>query len=984
MAQPSQPKSIRPAAPRSPAASVNAAAVLNKQLVTTQNQWTAKAKATIQKGTQEQGLRTQISKESQSLLNAALADFSSPQGQQGPLDEDDGLEDEHVKKQQRRQHEATVPPRVSGAASSKLKSAREELPSFKFRSQILEAISKHSVIIIQGETGCGKTTQVGQFIVEDAAEKGTPCSVVCTQPRRLSAIGVADRVADERGERIGGTIGYSVRQESKAGPDTHLLFCTTGILLRRLENDGDLAGTTHVVVDEVHERGVESDFLLLALRDISSRRKVLKIVLMSATMDKDLFGRYFGNAPGIEIPGRTFPVQAFFLEDALKITKHVVDPNADWAEGGCKGKGKGTQASKNKSHDDARKLEDMDQVQSRYRSYNHLVQDALRDMDQDAVNYDLLVSVIEGTTLQDLAKYDERAVGRPTGVLVFLSGAKEIETVQRKLLSLPEFQEEPARSWVLPLHGGMPTDEQKKVFAHAPADIRKIVLSTNVAETSVTIEDIGFVVDTCRMKEMRFDAVRRMSSLEDTVVSRTNARQRRGRAGRVAPGVAVHLGLTRYRHDKKVDDHQPPEVLRVPLEQLILRIHATGMHQRDTTGKAASVCARLLEPPDPISVKKSVEVLVRLGALKVDPKTERESLTPLGKNLVNLPLDASLGKLVVYGGAFGAAAMDAALTVAAALTSRNPFVASKDVQQEANKMKKNFADKMVEGPIGLSDHLAVLCAYSEWDALPHTGDDRHRFCRKNHLAIKTLQGMSETKRSLLEALSEVGFAGKRLRAKGVAKLGREYGNDGVLMALDRSGTHAPCPPALVSALLCAALFPKVATARMPKTWKTTTESGKPKFEVKDEGNGQPVEVKIDRNSVFANESMHCLSSPYLVYRELKRCNEFTILICDVTPVTPLALALFGGPLAIDENMHDKLTVDGWIKLAVPSKLHEPLLETRRRLDTLLDRWVAKSGKDCGEAHQEMMADSGGTVELSATLKAIVELISNSEVETGGI
>jgi len=961
MAQPPQPKSIRPAATSRPAASANV---------------TAKAKATTQKGKQEQGVKTKISKESQSLLNAALADSSSLQGQKGPLDEDDALEDEPVRKQQRRKHEATVPPRVSDKASRKFKTAREDLPSFQFRSQILEAISKHPVIVIQGETGCGKTTQVGQFIVEDAAEKGTPCSVVCTQPRRLSAIAVAGRVADERGEMIGATIGYSVKNESKARHNTHLLFCTTGILLRRLENDGDLAGTTHVVVDEVHERGVESDFLLLALRDISSFRKDLKIVLMSATMDKDLFGRYFENAPGIEIPGRTFTVQHFFLEDALQITKHVVDPNADWA------KGKGTQASKGKDHDDARKLEDMSQVQSRYGKYHPRVQDALRAMDQDAVNYDLLVSVIEGTTLQDLAKSEEGDVWRPTGVLVFLSGVKEIETAQQKLLSLPEFQEEPARSWVLPLHGGMPTDEQNKVFERAPTGVRKIVLSTNVAETSVTIDAIGFVVDTCRMKEMRFDAVRRMLSLEDTVVSRANARQRSGRAGRVAPGVAVHLGLTRHRHDQKVDDHQKPEVLRVPLEQLILRIHATGMHQRDTTGKAASVCARLLEPPDHLAVKKSVEELVRLGALKVDPETERESLTPLGKHLVNLPLDISLGKLVLYGCAFGPAATDAALTVAAALTSRNPFVkliADKhERKEEADKMKKNFADKMVEGPIGPSDHLAVLRAYNEWDALPRAGKERQKFCSNSYLNMKTLQEMSETKRSLLETLSEVGFAGNRFRAKDVANLGLRFGNDGVLRALDPRGTCKPCPPVLVSALLCTALFPKVATARIPKTCSATEWT--PKFDLPDAENGSPIEVKIDRESVCANESIQFLSVPYLVYQQLQRCSDYVTVVRDVTPVTPLALALFGGQLAIDANTPDTLTVGGWIKLTLPSKFHAPLLEIRRRLDTLLERWVAKSGEDCGEAHQEMMADSGGTELLSD----IVELISKSGLESEGI
>ena len=161
------------------------------------------------------------------------------------------------------------------------------------------------------------------------------------------------------------------------------------------------------------------------------------------------------------------------------------------------------------------------------------------------------------------------------------------------------------------------TYEQREVFEHPPPGVRKIVLSTNVAETSVTIDDIGYVLDACRMKEMRYDAVRRMSSLEDTVVSRTNARQRRGRAGRVAPGLAIHLGLTRHRHDQLIDDHQPPEVRRVPLEQLVLRIHATRLHEQSRTGKAIEVCRELLEPPAHSAVEKAVEQLMRLGAIEV-------------------------------------------------------------------------------------------------------------------------------------------------------------------------------------------------------------------------------------------------------------------------------------------------------------------------------------------------------------------------------
>jgi HrpA-like RNA helicase len=156
---------------------------------------------------------------------------------------------------------------------------------------------------------------VPQFILDDADARGARCSIVCTQPRRISAIGVAQRVADERCERLGATVGYSIRMEAKTSAATRLLFCTTGILLRRLEEDQELAGTTHVLVDEVHERSMESDFLLMTLRDLTARRKDLRVVLMSATIEASLFSDYFGQSrtPTISIPGRTFPVTALFL-----------------------------------------------------------------------------------------------------------------------------------------------------------------------------------------------------------------------------------------------------------------------------------------------------------------------------------------------------------------------------------------------------------------------------------------------------------------------------------------------------------------------------------------------------------------------------------------------------------------------------------------------------------------------------------------------
>ncbi|KAG6465803.1 hypothetical protein O3G_MSEX015402 [Manduca sexta] len=226
---------------------------------------------------------------------------------------------------------------------NKFMSDRKKLPAWQKRDEILNSMKKSQIIVISGETGCGKSTQVPQYILDDWLDGfnngGTEhVEIVCTQPRRISAIGVAERVADERVEKIGQVVGYQIRLESKVSSKTRLTFCTTGILLRRLEYDPKLTSVTHIVVDEVHERSEESDFLLLILRDLVKVRKDLTVILMSATLNADLFSDYFGNIPILEIPGRTFPVEQFFLEEVMDMTNYVMEENGPYARKVKKGK----------------------------------------------------------------------------------------------------------------------------------------------------------------------------------------------------------------------------------------------------------------------------------------------------------------------------------------------------------------------------------------------------------------------------------------------------------------------------------------------------------------------------------------------------------------------------------------------------------------------------------------------------------------------
>jgi len=457
-----------------------------------------------------------------------------------------------------------VPPVVPNGGP--LRQVRESLPVYAYRDKFLEASSVHNVLIVEGDTGCGKTTQFPQYILEAASESGTPCSIVVTQPRRISAIGVAERVAEERGERCGDCVGYSIRLKSRASASTALLFCTLGVLLRRLEADPELLGATHVFVDEVHERSVEVDLVLLALLDLRQRRPELRIILMSATLDGDLLSRYFDGAPSLKVPGRTFPVTALFLEDALEITKHTVDRFAEWAarvrSGNLRYTGRSSYSGGQSQtvELESSRIEDLSPhaVKERYFRYSGSVQSALAALDPDAVNYELAAQLVTHFLTQPVPE-GPRGQKLPA-ILVFLSGAREIQKMRSALFSVsPNLAKEPMCSWILVLHSSLSPEEQRRVFEHPPPKARKVILATNIAEASITIDDVGVVVDTARVKELRYDSARRLASLEDVFVSRTSARQRRGRAGRVAPGTCVHL-VTKYSHDRLLGDRPSAEV----------------------------------------------------------------------------------------------------------------------------------------------------------------------------------------------------------------------------------------------------------------------------------------------------------------------------------------------------------------------------------------------------------------------------------------
>ncbi|VAH16222.1 unnamed protein product [Triticum turgidum subsp. durum] len=474
-----------------------------------------------------------------------------------------------------------------------MQSFREKLPAFKAREEFLKAVAANQVLVISGETGCGKTTQLPQFILEEEIDnlRGADCSIICTQPRRISAISVAARVGSERGEELGETVGYQIRLESKRSTQTRLLFCTTGVLLRKLVQEPDLVGVSHLLVDEIHERGMSEDFLIIILRDLLPRRPDLRLVLMSATINAELFSKYFGDAPIMHIPGFTFPVAELFLEDILEKTQYKIKSERDNFQGNSRKK----RLASVKNDPLADIFEDVD-ISKEYGNYSITTRQSLEAWSVTELD----LSLVEGT-IEYICRHEGEGA-----ILVFLTGWDEISKLLDKIKG-NNLLGNSNKFLVLPLHGSMPTVNQREIFDRAPANMRKIVLATNIAESSITIDDVVYVIDCGKAKETSYDALNKLACLLPSWISKASAHQRRGRAGRVQPGVCYRL-YPEVIH-AAMPQFQLPEILRTPLQELCLTIKSLQL------GAVASFLAKSLQPPDPLSVKNAIELLKTIGAL---------------------------------------------------------------------------------------------------------------------------------------------------------------------------------------------------------------------------------------------------------------------------------------------------------------------------------------------------------------------------------
>ncbi|KAK4458217.1 putative ATP-dependent RNA helicase ucp12 [Cladorrhinum samala] len=766
--------------------------------------------------------------------------------------------------------------RVEAPAYKKMLSQRERLPAWKVRQNVVRTVIENQVTIISGETGSGKSTQSVQFILDDIYQKGlgNGANIIVTQPRRISALGLADRVAEERCTLVGQEIGYSIRGEHKTGPNTKITFVTTGVLLRRLQTSGgrpedvvaSLADVSHIVIDEVHERSLDTDFLLSIVRDVLYKRQDLKLILMSATLDAASFRDYFKadrkdmTVGLVEIAGRTYPVQDYYLDDVIRMTGFT---------GGNRGGYYDDEPSKMAE-------DSSDPINKIIQKLGH------------RINYDLLVETVKGID------YDLATTDKVGGILIFLPGVAEINRACNALRNVSSFH-------VLPLHASLETREQKKVFVGAPPGKRKVVVATNVAETSITIDDIVAVIDSGRVKETSFDAQNNMRRLEETWASKAACKQRRGRAGRVQEGKCYKL-YTRNL-EQQMADRPDPEIRRVPLEQLCLAVRAMGIRE------IGYFLSRAPTPPEVTAVDAAIAMLRRMGALDGD------ELTALGQQLSMLPADLRCGKLMVYGSIFGC--LDDCVTIAAILSTKSPFLSPPDKRDEAKQAKMRFAR-------GDGDLLTDLRAYKEWDSqMSDRSTPQHRvrqFCADSFLSFPTLSDISSTRTQYYSALSEMGIN---------TSFGSANSNQSTV---------------LLRALTASAFSPQICRIQFPDKKFATSMSGAVELDPEaktikyfSQENGR---VFIHPSSTLFDSQGFSGNASFVSYFSMISTSK--IFVRDLTPFNAYTLLLFSGAIELDTQGRG-LVVDGWLRLRGWARIGVLVSRLRGVIDKLIEMTVENPG-----------------------------------------
>ncbi|XP_058120720.1 dosage compensation regulator [Anopheles ziemanni] len=748
---------------------------------------------------------------------------------------------------------------------------REKLPIASMRKRIMEQINEFPVVLIRGNTGCGKTTQIAQFILEDYINsgQGAYCNVCVTQPRRISAISVSERIANERCENLGVSVGYSVRFDSVLPrPFGSILFCTIGVLLRKLE--AGLRGVSHVIVDEIHERDVNSDFILVVLRDMVHTYPDLRVILMSATIDTTLFSSYFGDCPVLEVQGRTFPVQQFFLEDCIEML-NFMPPALDTTPGGRR------KRSKDVDVDDEIAGADGCVDSATVRSSGEVEQANLNKV-IDATRYSPSTALAMGQLqeaeisfelIEALVDHIERQ-GEPGAVLVFLAGWNMIFALMKHLQTRQSLV-------VLPLHSQLPREDQRKVFDHY-GQRRKVILATNIAETSITIDDVVYVIDTCKARMKLFTSHNNMTNYATVWAAKTNLEQRKGRAGRVSPGKCYTL-CSRARFDK-LEDNLTPEMFRTPLHELALSIKLLRL------GAIGQFLSKAIEPP-PLDAVIEAEVLLK----EMRCLDEKEQLTPFGRILARLPLEPRLGKMMVLSTLFQLC--DPIATMAAYSGTFSEIFLLDIGQRRLAQHQRALSGKMN------SDYVAMLSAFDQWSRKrAHSEEAEVRFCEWKGLQLPTMRTISEAKKQLMENLTQTGFPEATM-------IPHRFDPEDPSLDLE-----------MTMALLCVGLYPNVCFHKEKRRVLTTESKA----------------ALIHKTSVNCSQQ---ISFPYPFFVFGEKIRTRAVSCKQMSMVTPIHLLLFGCKKV--EWNNGAVRIDDWLNLDMDPCDAAMILALRPCLQDLLVR-----------------------------------------------
>ncbi|KAJ2085704.1 hypothetical protein IW138_006168 [Coemansia sp. RSA 986] len=824
--------------------------------------------------------------------------------------------------------------RSSSEWKAKYDAAQRELPARKNANEIRQAVMANQVVIIRGETGSGKSSQVPQFVLElllstDDASGYKGGRVMCTQPRRIPAVSIASRVSQELGDAALGTknslVGVQIRFNSQACAENALVFCTTGVLLRMLIDDPELSDVSCIICDEVQERTLELDYMLIIVRELLRKRPDLKVILMSATIDTRIFTCYFDNCPVVEIPGRTFPVEQVFLEDVVRISRYSI------------------------------------QSDSRYAVRRNFVfgESVVERMRTDIVNLELIHHLVREICIADSsheANVDEEdsssqwqafcTDAAPTGsILVFLPGIYEI----RALYGMLHTDQAVRRAnTIVPLHSSFANDTMPGASmtftdaAFAPptrGTLRKIVLSTNVAETGITIPDITIVVDCGLSNQTRWDKERHLTRLEKRPISKANVRQRCGRAGRVQPGLAICLYTT--QQFSMMADFELPEMQRMSLANICLQTKAHGF------GDIMFLLQQAPEPPQQSSVMQAIFELQEAGALDED-----EELTPIGRHLCYMPLDLSVGKLLVVGTMLGC--LDPILTIAASMSTSHSILLTSfasDTRHLIDAAHAKYHSKAkdilpyLDDNKQASDFLVVLAAYEDWRKLaiqPQVGR-RHlaAFCKSNWLNMDALEELDECREQYLRLLVTLGLVStnKSPRSKSNSR-----GLVTVPASANPNGNNVNMVYASIVAGLNHVLMPSTRDSSGFSIGQTTKikrvegiESG---IQIVDRERVATRPIELDRNSVAASVttavsdgSTAPRNNTALIAATISG-NKNTMTAHTLTRVNLAALVLFSRSLSYWPKAQ-RLVINKWIEAKCFARTASALMLMRRFLNKIM-------------------------------------------------